>query len=90
MQGQILVVKEPITNMTKSGFYLPDTAAEKALEKGTVISCGAWVEGVDCTKIVEGSKVLYVKWAASDIETDDEKYQLIRYEDVKAVMEDAL
>jgi len=87
-QGRILLKKETTANITKSGFYLPETAvdAQKSLEKGKVIACGPWVEGIDCASVTEGSDVLYVKWSASEVEYNGEKYDLIRYEDVAAII----
>jgi len=87
MQGRIVVkvIKEEDT--TKSGFYLTETDKEKDLVKGKVVRCGSFVDGIDCSSVTEGSIVLYVKWAASNIESGDESYNLIRYEDVVAVME---
>lgn len=82
--GHIIIKKDPVENVTKTGFFLPETAAEKDLTSGTVIACGPRIpDDIYSHPIVEGTKVLFVKWAASDFEYEGEKYQIIRYEDVR-------
>ncbi len=88
MQGYVILKKDTPENVTSNGFYLPESAAEKDLSSGKVFLCGKEVEGVDSKDITEGATVLFVKWAASELEFEGEKYQLIRYEDVKLVIKD--
>jgi chaperonin GroES len=75
---------------TKSGIYLPDTAQEKPQE-GVVVAVG---EG----KVLEngnrqpmdlkvGDKVLFSKYAGTEVKQGDEEYLILRESDVLAVIQ---
>jgi len=84
------VVVRPIEKeeMTKSGIVLPDTAKEKPQE-GEVIAVGPGKLGDDCKRlpmeVKEGDKVLFAKYAGSEIKLDDQEYLILRDTDILAV-----
>lgn len=74
--------------MTKSGIVLPDTAKEKPQE-GEVIAVGPGKLGDDGKRlpmeVKEGDKVLFAKYAGSEIKLDDQEYLILRDTDILAV-----
>lgn len=86
--GDRLVVK-PITReeVTKGGIVLPDTAKEKPQE-GEVLAIGPGRMTDDGKRIpVEikvGEKVIYAKYAGTELKIDDEEYIILRESDVLA------
>jgi chaperonin GroES len=75
---------------TKGGIIIPDTAKEKPVE-GKVIAVGAGRIKKDGTKmpleIKKGDRVLYAKYAGTEIRMDGEEYLMMREDDILAVIE---
>lgn len=88
--GDRLLVK-PIEQeeKTASGIILPETAKEKPQE-GEVLAVGPGARKDDGTRIdmdVEvGDRVLYAKYAGTEIKMDGDKYLILRESDVLAVL----
>ena len=86
--GDRIVVK-PIKReeTTKGGIILPDTAKEKPQE-GEVIAVGPGRFTVDGNRIEmevkKGDKVMYAKYAGTEIKLDDEELLILRESDVLA------
>jgi len=88
------VIVEPIEReeMTASGIYVPETAKEKPQE-GRVLAVGQgrWDEEgkrripID---VKEGDKVLFAKYAGTEVKLDDKKYLILRESDLLAVVEE--
>lgn len=75
---------------TKSGIYLPDTAQEKpqeglvlAVGNGKVLDNGSR-QPVD---LKVGDKVLFSKYAGTEVKQGEEEYLILRESDVLAVIE---
>jgi len=77
------VVIEPIEQeeMTASGIVLPDTAKEKP-QQGLVLAVGPDVEG----EIAVDNRVLYAKYAGTEIKVDDKDVLILREDDVLALV----
>ncbi|MDR1619120.1 MAG: co-chaperone GroES [Clostridiales bacterium] len=74
---------------TKSGIVLPGSAKEKP-QTAEVISVGPGgvVEGKEITMYVKpGDKVIYSKYAGTEIKLDGEEFIIVRQNDVLAVVE---
>ena len=75
---------------TKGGIIIPDTAKEKPVE-GKVIAVGAGRIKKDGTKmpleIKKGDRVLYAKYAGTEIKIDGEEYLMMREDDILAIIE---
>jgi chaperonin GroES len=75
---------------TKGGIIIPDTAKEKPVE-GKVIAVGAGRIKKDGTKmpleIKKGDRVLYAKYAGTEIKMDGEEYLMMREDDILAIIE---
>ncbi|NPA16073.1 MAG: co-chaperone GroES [Deferribacteres bacterium] len=76
---------------TKGGIIIPDTAKEKP-QKGEVVAVGEGriLENGQklplCVKV--GDKVIFGKYAGTEVEIDDEKYLVMREEDIYAIIEE--
>ncbi len=74
---------------TKSGIVLPGTAKEKPMQ-GEVLAVGSG-EMVDGKKVPlelkVGDKVIYSKYAGTEVKVDGNEYLIIRQSDVLAVIE---
>jgi chaperonin GroES len=88
--GDRVVVKpKPKDEMTSSGIVLPDTAADRPQE-GSVVSVGPG-RALDNGKRLEmevkaGDKVLFAKYAGSEVKLDSEDYLVIRESDLLAIV----
>jgi chaperonin GroES len=75
---------------TKSGIVLPDTAKEKPQE-GLVVAVGNGrvTDAGDRIKpeVKEGQKVLYAKYAGTEVKLDEEEYLILSEKDILAVLE---
>jgi chaperonin GroES len=90
--GDRLVVK-PIEQdeITAGGIMLPDTAKEKP-QKGEILAVGPGArndsgERVDLDVKV-GDKVLYAKYAGTEIKLEGEKVLVLRESDILAIIEE--
>ena len=75
---------------TKSGIVLPDTAKEKPQE-GTIIAVGTGrvLDNGERVKleVSQGQKVLYAKYAGTEVKLDGEEYLILSEKDILAVLE---
>ena len=76
---------------TKGGIVLPDTAKEKPQE-GKVIAVGRGKLSDDgkiqALEVKDGDKVLYGKYAGTEIKVDDEEHLVVKEEDILAIISD--
>ncbi len=89
--GDRLVVKATERETaTKSGIVLPDTAKEKPQE-GEVLAVGPGKvldNGKRSTLEVQaGQRVLFAKYAGSEVKIDGEDYLILRESDVMGIVE---
>jgi len=88
---RVLVQPVEQAEQKKGGIIIPDSAKEKPQE-GTVIAVGPGKKD-DAGKIIpmnvkKGDKVLMPKYGGTEVKLDDKEYQLVREEDILAVIED--
>ena len=76
-------------DVTASGIYVPDTAKEKPQE-GTVVAIGPGRRDDDGDRIpmdvAEGDKVLYAKYAGTEVKLEDNKYLILKESDILAIL----
>ncbi|AYO31565.1 MAG: chaperonin GroES [Thermoanaerobacteraceae bacterium] len=74
---------------TKGGIVLPDTAKEKP-QKGEVLAVGSG-EIIDGQKVPlevkVGDKIIFSKYAGTEVKIDDEEYLILRQSDVLAIIQ---
>jgi len=86
------VVVKPLSNetVTKSGIVLPDTAKEKPQE-GEILAVGpgkVMDNGKRTTlEVSVGQKVLFAKYAGTEIKLEGEEYLILRESDIMGVIE---
>ena len=86
------VVVEPTEQeeMTASGIYVPETAKEKP-QKGKVIAVGPGRKEDDGERIAmdvaEGDRVLYARYAGTEVKLEDKKYLILKESDILAILE---
>lgn len=69
---------------TQSGIILPDSAKEKPQE-AVVIAVGDGAETK--MQVKEGDKVIYSKYAGTEVKIEDEEYMIVSQNDIIAVIE---
>jgi chaperonin GroES len=90
LHDRIIVKRLAEEEKTKGGIIIPDTAKEKPLE-GAVIAVGngriledGKVRPMDVKK---GDKVLFGKYAGTEIKIDGEEHLILREDDILAVLD---
>ena len=90
LQDRILVKRLEEEEKTAGGIIIPDTAKEKPQE-GKVIACGNGKVGEDGKvhpmDVKAGDKVLFSKYAGTEVNVDGEEHLIIREDDVLGVLE---
>jgi chaperonin GroES len=88
---RVVVRPTPREEMTKSGIVLPDTAKEKPQE-GTIVAAGPGRLTDDGKRepmdVQKGDKVLYARYAGTEVTVDDEQLLIVSQKDILAVVED--
>ena len=82
LQDRIIVKRVAEEEKTKGGIIIPDTAKEKPIE-GKVLEDGK-VRPLD---VKAGDRVLFSKYAGTEIKIDDEEHLILREDEVLAVVE---
>ena len=74
---------------TKSGIILTGTAQEKPQEAEIIaVGPGGMVDGKEVVMQVKvGQKVIYSKYAGTEVKLDGEEYMIVRLNDILAVVE---
>ena len=74
---------------TKSGIILTSSAQEKPQEAEVIaVGPGGMVDGKEVTmQVKEGQKVIYSKYAGTEVKLDGEEYIIVRQNDILAVVE---
>ncbi len=91
LHDRVLVKRldEP-TEMVKGSIIIPETAKEKPQE-GEVIAVGDGKVLEDGTvrpmNVKAGDKILFGKYAGTDVKLDDEEYLIMREDDILGVLE---
>ena len=90
LQDRILVKRLEETAKTKGGIIIPDTAKEKPQE-GEVVAVGKGRVLEDGTQrkldVKAGDKVLFGKYAGTDVKIENEDYLIMREDDILGVIE---
>lgn len=89
--GDRVVLKHLVAEeTTKSGIVLPGQAKEKPQQAEVVaVGPGGVVEGKEVTMHVKvGDKVIYSKYAGTEVKLDDVEYMVVKQSDILAVVED--
>jgi len=90
LHNRLIVQRLEEQEKTKGGIIIPDTAKEKPVE-GKVIAVGAGRIKKDGTKlpleVKKGDRVLYAKYAGTEVKIDGEEYLMMTEDDILAIIE---
>jgi chaperonin GroES len=78
-----MVKLEKTESKTAGGIIIPDTAQEKT-QTGTVTAIG---DNKDIIKVSVGQKVMYDKYAGTQIKVDGVEYLILKMSDIIAIIE---
>ena len=88
--GDRVVIKNcEAEETTKSGLILTSAAKEKPqMAMVLAVGPGGNVDGKEITmQVKEGQKVVYSKYAGTEIKIDGEEYKIVRQNDILAIVE---
>jgi len=88
---RVLVKPIAVEERTKSGIVLPDTAKEKPQQgKVLVVGQGRLLDNGQLVplQIKEGDKVLYSKYAGTEVKIENEEYLILSERDILAIIEE--
>lgn len=85
LADRVLIKPTPKEDVSKGGIILPDTAKEKPQE-GQIVAVGPGRLTEDGKRIAMevkvGEKVLFAKYAGTEIKLDGEEYLIVRESDI--------
>ena len=89
--GHIILKPVDAETTTASGIIIPDTATKERPERGEVVAIGPGALNEKGERIAMevgvGQIVLFKKYAADEVEIDNQKYLVISQDDVIAIVE---
>ena len=88
--GDKVIIKQlAAEETTKSGILLPSQSQEKPQEAEVIaVGPGGNIDGKEVTMMVkEGDRVIYTKFAGTEVKFDNEKYIIIKQSDILAIVE---
>ena len=89
--GDRVVLKQvEAEETTKSGIVLPGQAQEKPQQAEVIaVGPGGTVDGKEVVMQVKvGDKVIYSKYAGTDVKLGDDEYVVVKQNDIVAIVED--
>lgn len=92
LQDRIIIKRIDEGEQIRGGIIIPDSAKEKPQE-GEVIAVGAGKKLDSGERVAmdvkEGDRVLFGKYAGTEVKLDDEEYLIMREDDILGVIERA-
>lgn len=90
LNDRILVLRSDKETKTAGGIIIPDSAKEKPQE-GKVISVGPGKSDKNgkrtALEVKEGDRILFSKYAGSEIKIDGVEYSIMREDDVLCILD---
>ena len=89
--GDRVVIKALVAEeTTKSGIVLPGQAKEKPQQAEVIaVGPGGVVDGKEVKMEVKvGDKVIYSKYAGTDVKLEEKEYVIVRQSDIAAIVEE--
>ncbi|SRR5437870_13800730 len=92
LQDRVIIRRIEEQEQIRGGIIIPDTAREKPQE-GEVIAVGAGKKLDSGERVAldvkEGDRVLFGKYAGTEVKLDDQEYLIMREDDILGVIERA-
>ena len=88
--ARVVIKKMEAVEKTEGGLILSGSAKEKPQQAEVVaVGPGGVVDGKEVTMQVKpGDKVLYSKYAGTEVKLEDEEYIVVKQSDILAIIED--
>ena len=90
LNDRVLVTREEEEHKSAGGIIIPDTAKEKP-QRGKVIAAGPGKMGDDGKRVPlevkEGNRILFGKYAGTDIKLDGVEHVFMREDDILSIVE---
>lgn len=83
LADRVIVKMEKSETKSAGGIIIPDTAQEKT-QIGTVIEVG---DDKDAIKVKAGQKVMYDKYAGTQVKIGGEEHLILKMSDILAIIE---
>ena len=89
LADRVVIQSLETEEVTKGGIILPGSAKEKPqMAEVIAVGPGGVVEGKEVTMYVKvGDKVIYSKYAGTEVKLDKEEFIIVRQNDILAVVE---
>jgi len=91
LHDRVLVRRIEEEEKTKGGIIIPDTAKEKP-QQGEVVAVGPGARTEDGKLIPMdvkvGDKVLFGKWAGTEVKLEGEEYLILKESDILGILEE--
>lgn len=89
LADRVVIKQSEAEEKTKSGIVLPTQAKEKPQEAEVVaVGPGATVDGkIVPMQVKVGDKIIYSKYAGTEIKIDDIEYIIVKEADILAIVE---
>jgi len=91
LNDRVLVKRVEEVQMTKGGIFIPDTAKEKPIEgKVTAVGSGKIADNGErvALTVKAGDRVLFGKYAGTEIKVEGEEHLMMREDDILAIIAD--
>ena len=90
LADRVVIKRVEAEEKTKSGIILTSAAQEKPeIYEVIVVGPGGMVDGKEVKMEVKaGDKVIYSKYAGTEVKLDAEKYIIVKQSDILAIIED--
>jgi len=90
LQDRIIVKRLESEEKTKGGIIIPDSAKEKPMEgKVIAVGNGKLLDNGQRSKpeVKEGDRVLFGKYAGTEVKIDGEEHLILREDDILGIIE---
>ena len=89
LTDRVVLKQSEVEETTKSGIILTGSAQEKPQTADVIaVGPGGMVDGKEVVmQVKEGQKVIYSKYAGTEVKLDSEEYIIVRQSDILAVVE---
>jgi chaperonin GroES len=90
LHDRVIVQRVEEEEATKGGIIIPDSAKEKPIEgKVLAVGSGKTLDNgqVQPLEVKEGDRVLFGKYAGTDIKIEGEEHLIMREDDIIAIVE---
>ena len=90
LADRVVIRPQAKEEVTRGGIYLPDTASKEKPQEGTVMAVGEGRLDDNGRRtpvaVQAGDKVLFAKYAGTEIRLEDEEFLILAEKDILAVV----